>query len=355
MESSGASSAAKLEANLEALDKAVIRASEDSGSTILVLPFGGRVIGAFAPGEGDNFLWTNPALNEVASGRALLDSGIWANSGGERTWLAPEKDFFYPDFPDFRDYFQPRGFDPGNYSARREGSKVILENRVILHSFRLGEDLELMMTKILEPLPLMDRLERLASGIEGTSYRASLELELRSGPSETPVGLWSLLQLPPSGTMLTATTKPAKIVRYFGGFGEGEFEIGESLFRWHMRSGYDRKLGLVAADVTGRLGYAYELSGRACLIVRDIEVDPRATYLDAPYGGSEGPACAVQYCSIDNERLGSFRELEYHSSAIGGKTGLVRIRSDSVVTCFRGSREGIGKLENSLFGLSLNR
>jgi hypothetical protein len=96
----GLAQADRLEENLIAVGKRMEKASDAEGSMIIVLPYGGRLIGAFAPGAGENFLWTNPLLEERAGARRLLDSGMWANSGGERTWIAPEVAFFYPDYPD---------------------------------------------------------------------------------------------------------------------------------------------------------------------------------------------------------------------------------------------------------------
>src|ERR1019366_4777739 len=85
------------------------------GSTALILPHGGRILGLFAPGSNENFFWTHPALERVDTARTFYDSGQWQNSGGDRTWLAPEVDLFFPDFPGTSRYWQPRELDPGNY------------------------------------------------------------------------------------------------------------------------------------------------------------------------------------------------------------------------------------------------
>ena len=347
------SEAARLEARLAEAGKVVECLSEPDGSSMMVLPFGGRLIGAFAPGPGQNFLWINPLLAAKASALELFESGMWANSGGERTWLAPEADFFYPNHPGNVPYLQPRGFDPGSYAASRNGKSILLENRLTLHSFRTGEEVALAMRKCYALVPLEGASDFAARGVFGVAYRAVLELELLSEARETHVGLWSLLQLPPGGTMLAATRRRTRPVAYFGRVGDDELLIGESVFHWDTRNTVDRKIGLVPEDLTGRLGYAHHGVDSSFLVVRDIEVDPDAAYVDAPFPakqGSTGAACAAQFCSVDHEVLGSFRELEYHSPAIGGNTGLRRIRSESVVRCFRGPLEGITELEKNLFG-----
>lgn len=60
------------------------------GTRLLVLPFGGRLLGLFPPEKGENFLWTNPALASPESTSAWLKRDGWLNFGGDRTWLAPE-------------------------------------------------------------------------------------------------------------------------------------------------------------------------------------------------------------------------------------------------------------------------
>jgi hypothetical protein len=60
------------------------------------------------------------------------------NSGGDRTWLAPELDFFLPNYPDlsFTGYGQPRQLDPGNYQITHEGDQSVLVNRLTVTSSR---------------------------------------------------------------------------------------------------------------------------------------------------------------------------------------------------------------------------
>jgi hypothetical protein len=346
-------SATWLKGALAAAGKLTETMADASGASLLVLPYGGRLIGAFAPGGGENFLWTNPYLAEPRKARELFESVMWANSGGERTWIAPEADFFYPNYPLTDVYFQPRTFDPGSYAASRDGNSIFLENHLTLRSFRTGEDIALAMKKSFTLIPLERDSDLAAKGIAWVAYRVRLELELLSEARETPVGLWSLIQLPPGGTMIAATRRAARPVPYFGHVLDEELEIRASAFRWDTRNTVDRKIGIIPAELTGRLGYTHHGADSSCLVVRDIVVDTKAAYVDAPFPatkGSAGPACAVQFCSVDHAVLGSFRELEYHSPAIGGETGLRHIRSESLVRCFRGSRERIEELEGTLFG-----
>ena len=91
------------------------------GTRLLVLPHGARVLGLFTPGSDENFFWTSPALSDAASASALFGGSGWQNTGGDRTWLAPEIDLFLPEFPRLDRYEQPRQLDPGDWRTEPAG------------------------------------------------------------------------------------------------------------------------------------------------------------------------------------------------------------------------------------------
>ena len=85
---------------LQAAGKPVEVVHMPEGSTVVLLPHGGRVLGLYAAGSEKNFYWTHPALESPQTARAFYDGNDWHNSGGDRTWLAPEVDVFFPRYPD---------------------------------------------------------------------------------------------------------------------------------------------------------------------------------------------------------------------------------------------------------------
>ncbi len=89
----------ELVATLKAVGKSTEIYETDDGTRLLILPYGGRILGVYASGSEENFLWTNSALDSVESARAYYASDDWQNSGGDRTWLAPEVDFFFRLIP----------------------------------------------------------------------------------------------------------------------------------------------------------------------------------------------------------------------------------------------------------------
>ncbi len=142
-------------ATLKAVGKSTELHQTDDGTRVLILPYGGRILGVFAPGSDKNFLWTNSALNSVETARAYYASDDWQNSGGDRTWLAPEVDFFFPKFPniDISGYWQPRSLDPGNYELTKTTHGVKLTNRLKVEAFRSKKRVELEITKSVAAAP----------------------------------------------------------------------------------------------------------------------------------------------------------------------------------------------------------
>src|ERR1700678_1584821 len=139
----------KLIATLKAVGKSTELHQTEDGTRLLILPYGGRILGVFAPGSEENFLWTKAALNSVESARAYYASDDWQNSGGGRTWLAPEVEFFLPKFPnvDIAGYWQPRSLDPGKYELTKSNRGVTLTNRLTIDAFRSRKRVSLEITK----------------------------------------------------------------------------------------------------------------------------------------------------------------------------------------------------------------
>src|ERR1700686_3767833 len=145
----------ELVATLKAVGKPTEVYETADGTRLLILPYGGRILGVFAPGSEENFLWTNSALNSVESARTYYASDDWQNSGGDRTWLAPEVDFFFPKFPnvDIAGYWQPRSLDPGNYALAKTEHGVRLTNRLSVDAFKSKKRVELEITKSVAAAP----------------------------------------------------------------------------------------------------------------------------------------------------------------------------------------------------------
>jgi hypothetical protein len=342
-------------ATLKAVGKSTELYQTGDGTRVLILPYGGRVLGVFAPGSDENFLWTNSVLNSVESARAYYASDDWQNSGGDRTWLAPELDFFFPKFPDIdiAGYWQPRGLDPGNYALTKTDQEVELTNRLSIDAFRSRKRVELEITKSIAaaPNPLRYDAQARSGAVEyaGHTLLTSLKI-LNAGPDAVPlVGLWSLTQMPHQGELFVPTYSKTEPRVYFGlvDTPADEVAVNDRLVRFKMRAAGEHKIGIRAAVTTGRIGYIYPTENRHALIVRNFSVNPSGEYADVPWTEPEDRGYSTQACSV-NSRWGMFSEMEYHVPAIGGSTGLRHVEDRSQLWAFRGSREDIIEIARAL-------
>ena len=321
------------------------------GSTALVLPYGGRVLGLFAPASAENFFWTHPALETADAAREFYASSQWHNSGGDRTWLAPEVDFFFPQYPNTDVYHQPRALDPGEYRIV-DAEQICLTNRVTCALSRCQARLEVEITKRISPAlnPLRNEPGLAAErNVEYAGYTLSTSLRwLDAAPSATPVGLWNLLQMPHGGELLAATAAKTEPKVFFGNVAPDDLQLAEHLLRYRTVASGEQKIGLRAVAVSGRIGYRYPMpDGRWTLVVRNIFVDPSGAYVDVPWADPTDQGYAVQACNV-NSSLGRFSELEYHAPAIGPGTGRRSCDDVSQVWAFRGPGTEIDRIARNL-------
>jgi hypothetical protein len=331
----------KLAETLASVDKPTETWTSPDGSTALVLPYGARILGLFAPESERNFFWTNPALDAAETARAYYQRAEWHNSGGDRTWLSPEVDFFLPDFPKLDRYWPPREFDVGDYQVTKSNGGIQLTNRFTCKLFRSQRTVDLEMSKrltpALNPLRNLDSAGRLSYA--GYTLRTRLAFgDGKAGP--VPVGLWSLLQLPHEGEMLMPTFSRPSVTTCFGNIDDSDLSIGPHLVRYNMRARGEHKLGLQAPAMIGRVGYLHAEGAESSLVVRNFSVNPSGEYVDVLWTKPDYPGFAIEACNV-NSKLGTFSELEYHVPAIGGLTGEPACEDTSQVWAFRGRKEDI--------------
>ncbi|NLG16127.1 MAG: hypothetical protein GX556_02215 [Fibrobacter sp.] len=79
--------------------------------TLLFSEFGARLIGLFPSVSDYNLLWTAHDL------KSKIDCNSWL-TGGERLWLAPQRDFFFENPRDFEGFRVSPEIDPGVYNHK---------------------------------------------------------------------------------------------------------------------------------------------------------------------------------------------------------------------------------------------
>jgi hypothetical protein len=320
------------------------------GVSVLVLPYGGRVLGLFAPGSQENFYWTNTALQSLQTAREFYAGDQWKNSGGDRTWLSPEVDLFFPKFPQRDPYFQQRSLDPGNYEVVETKGGFQLVNPLTVKFSRTGEDVSLKITKGFGTArnPLRYERDLDLGGVEYAGYTqyTSLEIASQSIGTRQKVGLWNLIQMPHGGDLLIPTfsrSQPHHIFSTIGTIPSEDLLTSERLIRYRMRQKGEHKISVRAVSVCNRIGYLHGSGDQWALIVRNFVINPSGEYIDVPWTDTNDFGYAVQACNV-NSNLGEFSELEYHIPAIGGDTGATRCDDAAQVWAFRGTKAKIGAI-----------
>lgn len=349
-----------LAAALEGAGRTPLSLTGEAGDKVLVLPHGGRVMGLYSAASEKNFLWTSAAVSSSELAREHFASDRWCNSGGDRTWLAPEIDFFYPHYPDTsRQYFQPRQLDPGRFVASRTPTRIMLENTLSIHAFRRGWTQAIRVRKTISMIsnPFADGGAGIAAELEFAGYQLHTSLELLDALADNvEIGIWNLLQLPGGGEMVVPTYGPTTPVVYFGDIPQGDLRTEPRCVRYRMSAPNEQKIGVDAVATTGRAGYLledYEDAEMASLVVRNFQNNLTGPYVDVPLHSPERGGHAFQACNIDADYLGHFAELEYHAPAIGGRSGLSRSDDVSQVFAYRGPREAIAQAALMLLGVEI--
>jgi hypothetical protein len=323
----------------------------EDGSELLLLPSGGRMLGLFPSAEGDNFLWMNPALASAGSARSFFSGKDWRNPGGDRTWLAPEIDVFFSNFPDTNVYHVPEEIDPGDYSVTGTNSKWEFKNEFRTQLSRSKELVSGVISKSWQTAanPLRYELHGGEAQYAGYTQRTKLHIYDKT---TSPVGIWNLLQLPPGGEILVPTYSRARPHIYVGTVEAAELQVAEHLIRYKVARKGISKIGIPVVVSTGRIGYLYKSNGYTTLVVRNFSVDPSGQYLDLPWNAAGvigSPIFSTQACFVDFE-LGRFAEIEYHTPVFAGQTLLEDV---SQVWAFRGEQTAIYGIARKLLSAEL--
>lgn len=327
------------------------------GGQALCLPHGGRVLGLFPPEGGESFFWNHSALGSSESAAAFFTSDEWHNSGGDRTWLAPEAELFIRDLTQpWETYEVPAAMDPADYTLITDSDSISLSTQMRVRFYHSRADAKIQLNKIVAPVanPVQSSFRQFeAIQYAGYSIRITLQVAEAITERDLCLGIWSLLQLPHGGSLIVQTKCYAEPSVMFDAIDPEDIEIKESSLIYRLRARGTQKIGLFASSVTGRVGYICKrYMDKYDLVIRDFTPHPNELYADVPWDNLTGEGYCFQACSV-HSKVGQFSEMEHHSPGIvvspstpgGSMTDLSR------VWAFRGSR----KLISSLAEMLMNR
>ena len=320
------------------------------GSRVLLLGSGGRILGLFPPSSGENFIWTNPDLQDPKTAAAIYEGDGWHNSGGDRTWLAPEVDIFFPDYPDVSRHWEPPQIDSDNYEISQTPDECSLSKRLTLWLARPRQEVELELTKsvsaALNPLRREQGIELSSVEYAGYTLSTTFRVVRASGEGGFPLGIWNLLQLPHGGDMLVALHSKTQPRVFFGSVPAKNLEVTDHLVKFKCDLEGEHKIAVRAAAVTGRAGYMWQSDGRWSLVIRNFFVNPSGDYVDCPAKDEKDLGYAFEAVNV-NSALGKFCELEYHAPAITYPRSS-KSHDLSQVWAFRGTLEAVRRIAHAL-------
>ncbi|MBN2581145.1 MAG: hypothetical protein JXB10_19345 [Pirellulales bacterium] len=348
--------------NLAAAGHKTFWSQTPDGSRILLLPYGARVLGLFSPSNDTNFFWTNPALNQPATAKRLFQSDGWHNTGGDRTWLTPEIDVFFPDYPRCRRHVEQPALDAAEYRLEARDDGVALTRAMTLRFHRAGRTMRLQLSKEIgpaaNPLRRETAVKKLMAkiGYAGYTQRTRLRLLGASARAPLPVGIWNLIQLPLGGEMLIPTYVQTGPRLLFGDVPPQALSTEPRCLRFRINLPGEHKIAVRAAASTGRVGYVWKDRRDWSLVVRNFFIDPSGEYVDVPKDEPTDFGYAIHAVNVSSA-LGDFCEMEYHAPALGCHPRSIEGADVSQVWAFRGPRAAIAGLSERLLGVrpSTNR
>lgn len=343
---------------LKAVGKETRIYNTGDGTRLLVLPYGARVLGLYAKDNDQNFYWVNPELQGRESAQELFARDGWHNTGGDRTWLAPELDIFFPDYPDVRRHWEPPQLDASEYVVEGGRDTLSLRKKMTLHLARPKRAAELELTKALGPAPNPLRyergLEQQVGAVEYAGYTLRTHLKLLGDDAQNlpQLGVWNLAQLPWGGELLVPTYSKAKPRVLFGEIPPENLICQDHLMRFRVTLRGEQKLAVRAVTTTGRTGYAYQAGSQWCLVIRNFTVNPSGTYVDVPKDEPEDFGYSVNAVNVKSG-LGDFCEMEYHAPALGHDMESAGGTDVSQMWAFRGERDAVDVIARELLGSGL--
>jgi len=341
-----------------------ITLGDTSKAVLVVTPdYGARVIGISVNGlDGENLLWANSKISVDSFWIAAKRD--W-NLGGARTWIAPE-DAFYLDKNN--EWFVPAQMDPGNYKLEKsEGGTVVCSNTFSINNTK-GQSYDV---KITRTISVLDKPaappKSFSDAVSYVGLKFTHELENLSqvtfGKDQPYIGLWSLIQINPSGTMIIpihpAKEKKHPPFRNYGGT-FNDFPMGERM--WASDKAVTVKID---GKFRGKLGFAPWACGRFIaylspgkdesgkLFIKEFDVDPNGVYLDHPWGKPSEYGDAIQMYN-DDGKMGGFAEMECHGAAKVLKPGEKESHTVTL-SVYAGKLVVLKKIAGEILGLDMDQ
>ncbi len=228
-----------LRAVTERYTKTIVK--EYGNGLLLFTERGGRLLGMFPYGEGDNALWVNENLDECLLGHS-------AHIGGERLWISPERNFYYENPRDFEGYRIPSEIDPGEYTCKKDAETILFQNNFSL----LEYDRNMLFDNSVERRSFSVIADPYNTGHPYVGVSITDEVDVND--TEIVMCAWSLTQVytcgPESPGIALFPVKPGcNLISYFDQIPDDRAEVLENVARFKIDGSFSIKLGIRPEDV----------------------------------------------------------------------------------------------------------
>lgn len=282
--------------------------SEDSAA--VVLPDYNRILGVWPDVNKPSPLWINEKFLENPNDK----STDWANPGGHRIWVAPEKEFSISDLDNpFGSYKVPEQIDPGRHEYKHNEGIYSFSNHAELYAHRSKVKVPLSYERKIRLLEKQEISE--VVNIDHNEYKcvAYQDDVLLKTETDFMAGVWSLVQVPLEGQIYLPVGDNARYEALFGE-SEGLIEIDDNLLKIKLNPIKNEfKLGLIASSVEDRIAHVRNDGDKTMVVLMIFEKGRDSDYIDTPWKQNDVPGAAVQiFCGADY----GFAELEVHAPAV---------------------------------------
>ncbi|MFC1557769.1 DUF6786 family protein [candidate division KSB1 bacterium] len=324
----------------------------EHGNNVLVVSpeIGGRIMGVSIDGlAGKNLLWADKSLYKK-------DMELNA-SGGHRSWIAPEDGFFYRGNGE---WFVQKSMDPGMYNIiKAEENYISLSNKFVIREGKGNlYDLELKKDiSVIDNVPLQN--SDLPPDIKflGYNYKHSLvNLSKKTVGKDVPfVGLWSLIQVNPPGTMIIPVRKSHENEKPYNVFIEETFTpermaLNDNVLSFKIDGKKREKYG-ITSEFAGNY-IAYLSPSQELLIIKKFDVDPKGHYVDGLWHKPREKGDVIQMYNSESP-IDGFAEMECHGPVKTLKTEEEETHSIDVYI-FCGNVEKLKIIGSEIMGIDLN-
>lgn len=332
--------------------------SLQDGFSILCTKRGGRILGPFEDENAESIFWINGAFASSERFGDFLNHEEW-NLGGDRFWIAPEHPYFIQDRNHFYDsYTVQKEIDPGNYSLKKDGETVTLEQDVMLKVFqsRIREKkfhVKKVIHKIANPLRALSGFKEQYANVKFCGFQQSIEMCDKSEDSELYLEAWLLTQINPKGKLIVPFTGKMEFDDYYEPIEKSKYNIHDNYMEVDVTGNVRYKLGFKSAVTTGRAGYIGKFTdGRSYLFIRSYYNDPSSVYCCDPFDRPGLNGCSL-FLYNDSGGLGGFAEFESTGVTFSRDTGKKRSADSVNYYIYVGEESQLNNIAHLLLGANM--